>query len=141
MMDITLFPQPPAVEVWRGMKKDIYPLSQFRHLVSRIDQTSLLQKHRRWTGNDDTDHHYHIAVPVDDDPIYLHLFWKRGSAAPVEFVGTYTFNIKGLLSEGYIRDDGINKVRLRICHSDDGLLYIQTKSGKPALAIGRLPSK
>ena len=135
-----LSPGPPMVEVRRGMKKDIYPLSQFKHLVRRIDQPSLLQKHRRWTGNYDTDHHYHIAIPVDNDPLYFHLFWRRGSIAPAEFVGTYTINIKGLLSEGYIREDGINKVRLRICHSDDNLLYVQTKSGKPSLAIGRFPS-
>jgi len=127
------------VEVSPGMKKDIYPLLQFRHLVSRIDQASLLQKHRRWTGNDDTDHHYHIAIPTDNDPLYLHLFWRRKSAAPAEFIGTYVLNIKGLLSEGYIRKDGVKNVRLRICHSDDDLLYIQTKSGKPSLAIARFP--
>lgn len=123
------------------MKKDIYPLSQFRHLVSRVDQTTLLQKYRRWTGNDDTDRHYHIAVPIDDDPLHINLFWRRGNSAPVEFVGTYILNVKRLLSEGYVREDGMNKVRVRICHSDDHLLYVQKRSGKPALAIGRLPDQ
>lgn len=120
------------------MGKEKYPLSQFKHLVTRIEQVSLLQKHRSWTGNDDTDHHYHIAVPRSHDPLFLHLFWKRGKSSASEFIGTYKFNVGALLSEGYIRTDGENTVRVRICHSSDGLLYIQTKSGKPALAIAEL---
>jgi hypothetical protein len=49
-------------------------------------------------------------------------------------------NIGGLLSEGYIRMNAKDKVRMRICHCRDDILYIQTKSGKPALAIGMLRS-
>ncbi len=120
------------------MYEEKYPLSQFNHLVSRIGQESLLQKHRHWTGNDDTDRHYHIAVPRIQDPLFLHLFWKKRSNAPAEFIGTFRLNIGGLLSEGYIRMDGRDKVRLLICHCRDDILYIQTKSGKPALAIGTL---
>jgi hypothetical protein len=121
------------------MKKETYPLSQFKHLVSRIEQTSFLQKHRHWTGNDDTDHHYHIAIPRCQDPLYLHLFWKRGSDKTAQFVGTFKLNTQSLLSEGYIREDGKENLRLRIVHGSDDLLYIQTKSGKPALAIGNIP--
>jgi hypothetical protein len=120
------------------MGKEKYPLSQFKHLVTRIEQVSLLQKHRNWTGNDDTDHHYHIAIPRNRDPLFLHLFWKRGKRSATEFVGTYKLHVGALLSEGYIRADGDDNVRVRICHSSDDLLYIQTKSGKPALAIAEL---
>jgi len=120
------------------MRKEKYPLLQFKHLVSRVEQASFLQKHRHWTGNDEIDHHYHIAVPLTQDPLYLNLFWKRGRDESAAFVGTFRLNIGELLSEGYIRQDGKDKVRLRICHCRDDLLYIQTKSGKPALAIGTL---
>jgi len=120
------------------MSRGQYPLLQFKYLVSRIEQESFLQRHRNWVGNDATDHHYHIAISCNEDPLYLRLFWKRGRQEPVEFVGTYELHMTALLSEGYIRKDGEDKVRLRICHCSDDLLYIQTRSGKPALAIGML---
>ena len=125
-------------EVVTGMSRHTYPLTQFKHLVHRIEQPSFLHTHRRWVGNDDIDHHYHIAIPYRQDPVYIHLYWKRGTAEVAEFIGTYRFNVDALLTEGYIRKDGRGKVRVRICHGSDDLLYIQTRSGNPALAIGML---
>jgi len=120
------------------MSRLTYPLTQFKHLVRRIEQPSFLHKHRRWVGNDDTDHHYHIAIPYRQEPVYIHLYWKRGTPEAAEFIGTYKLSVDALLKEGYIRKDGRDKVRVRICHGNDDLLYIQTRSGKPALAIGTL---
>ncbi|MEA3470556.1 MAG: hypothetical protein U9R24_02445 [Thermodesulfobacteriota bacterium] len=120
------------------MPKEHYPLSQFRHLASRIDQESFLYKYRRWTGNDDFEHHYHIAIPITQKILYLNLSWKRNSSSNAQFIGIFRLDMENLLSEGYIRKDGGDKVRLRICHGNDNILYIQTRSGKPALAIGKL---
>ncbi|MBN2284422.1 MAG: hypothetical protein JXO48_11085 [Deltaproteobacteria bacterium] len=120
------------------MIRDRYPLPQFGHLAQRVQQGSLLQKNRHWTGNDDFEHHYHIAVPLDHDPLYLHLSWKRHADGAAEFIGIFKLHIGTLLQEGYIRQEGGGKVRLRIFHGSDDVLYIQTRSGKPALAIGEL---
>ena len=97
-----------------------------------------LQKTRQWTGNDEIYNYYHEAVPLKNDPLYLSLSWKRKSDGPVEYIGTFKMNIEALLSKGFIRAEGEKNVRLRICHGEDDLLYIQTKSGEPALAIGEL---
>ena len=125
-------------EVAPLMSKEHYPLSQFRHLAHRIEQESFLHKYRRWTGNDDFEHHYHIAIPSTQKILYLNLSWKRNSNSSAHFVGIFRLDMENLLSEGYIRKDSTDKVRLRICHGNDYVLYIQTKSGKPALAIGTL---
>jgi hypothetical protein len=132
-----------AVNVHTGsenvMRKEDYPLFQFRRLVRRIEQGLLLEHFRHWTGNDEKDHHYHILLPVTGKPVYLNLFWKKGAEAPVHHIGSFELHLKALLSEGYIRSEKEGKVRLRICRLEDGLLYIQKKSGKPALAIGCTP--
>jgi hypothetical protein len=120
------------------MSKESYPLSQFRHLVSRIDQESFLHRYRHWIGNDDFEHHYHIAIPKNQETLYLNLSWKKKSDSPAEFIGMFRLDMQELFSEGYIREDGKDKVRLRIYHGSDDILYIQTRSGKPALAIGKL---
>jgi hypothetical protein len=120
------------------MVQEKYPLAQFRHIVERIDQGSLLHRTRRWIGNDDTDWNYLITLPPGDDPLYVELSWKHAADAHPEFVGIFKFFIAALLSEGYVRQLGGGNVRLRIVHCPDGVLYIQTKSGKPALAIGEL---
>lgn len=120
------------------MRKEKYPLSQFKHLVNRIKQESLLQRTRQWTGNDEIYHYYHEAIPRKEDPLYLSLSWKRKSDEPGEYIGTFKMNIEALLSKGYIRAEGEKNVRLRIYHGEDDLFYIQTKSGEPALAIGEL---
>lgn len=130
----------PYCEVALPMAKEKYPLSQFINLVHRIEQESFLHKYRRWTGNDDFEHHYHIAIPSIQKSLYLNLSWKRESEGTAKFIGLFRLNMEELLSEGYIRKDGSSKVRLRICHGSDNILYIQTKSGKPALAIGTLGS-
>ncbi len=125
-------------EVAPFMSKEHYPLSQFSHLARRLEQESFLHRYRRWTGNDDFEHHYHIAIPSTQKTLYLNLSWKRTSSSNPEFIGIFRLNMENLLSEGYIRKDGNDKVRLRICHGSDNVLYVQTKSGKPALAIGTL---
>lgn len=118
------------------MNRDRYPLDQFSHLVTRIEQGSLLQKNRHWTGNDECERHYHIVVPRREDPLYLHLSWKAAATARPRFVGSFALHLGSLLSEGYIRAEDGDTLRIRIVHGSDGLLYIQTKSGKPSLAIG-----
>jgi len=121
------------------MAMDKYPLKQFRHLACRVGQKSLVPRTRHWVGNDEIYPYYHEAVPRTEDPLYLNLSWKKSADAPAEPVGLYRINIEALLSRGFIRAEGTDKIRLRICHLEDGLLYIQVKSGEPALAIGSLP--
>ncbi|MBN2568317.1 MAG: hypothetical protein JXB42_02685 [Deltaproteobacteria bacterium] len=116
-----------------------YPLKQFRYLVCRVGQKSLVPRTRHWVGNDEIYTYYHEAVPRAEDPLYLNLSWKKSADASAETVGLYRINIEALLSRGFIRAEGADKIRLRICHLEDGLLYIQVKSGEPALAIGFLP--
>lgn len=115
-----------------------YPLKQFRHLVCRVGQKSLVPRTRQWVGNDEIYPYYHEAVPLAEDPLYLNLSWKRSSDSPAEPVGLYRICTGALLARGFIRAEGKNKVRLRICHMEDDLIYIQVKSGEPALAIGAL---
>ncbi len=115
-----------------------YPLQQFRHLVCRVGQKSLVPRTRHWVGNDGIYPYYHEAIPRKEDPLYLNLSWKRKDDAPVENVGLFRMSIEALLSRGFIRAEGKDKARLRICHMEDDLIYIQAKSGEPALAIGTL---
>ncbi len=121
------------------MEKDVYPLQQFGHLVVRVGQKSLVPRTRHWVGNDEVYPYYHEAVPRTEDPLYLNLSWKRSGDAPAEHVGLYRMSMKALLSREFIRAEGTDKVRLRICHLEDDLLYIQAKSGEPALTIGSIP--
>ncbi len=123
------------------MRRERYPLDQFSHLATRIEQGSLLQKNRHWTGNDEFERHYHIVVPRWQDPLYLHLSWKEGTTARPRFIGSYALHLGTLLSEGYIRAENDNTLRIRIVHGSDNLLYIQRRSGKPALAIGETPGE
>lgn len=120
------------------MVADRYPLKQFRHLVCRVGQKSLVPRTRHWVGNDEIYPYYHEAVPRAEDPLYLNLSWRRRGDSPAEPVGLYRISIEALLARGFIRAEGKDKVRLRICHMEDDLLYIQVKSGEPALAIGAL---
>jgi hypothetical protein len=117
---------------------DRYPLKQFRHLVCRVEQKSLVPRTRQWVGNDDIYPYYHEAVPRTEDPLYLSLSWKKNGDSPAEPVGLYRISMGALLTRGFIRAEGKNKVRLRICHMEDDVIYIQVKSGEPALAIGAL---
>jgi len=123
------------------MRRERYPLDQFSHLATRIEQGSLLQKNRHWTGNDEVERHYHIVVPRRQDPLYLHLSWKDETTARPRFIGSFALHLGPLLSEGYIRAENDDTLRIRIAHGSDNLLYIQTKSGKPALAIGEMPGE
>jgi len=116
-----------------------YPLQQFRHLVCRVGQKSLVPRTRHWVGNDDIYPYYHEAVPRTEDPLYLHLAWKGSGDMSARPVGLYRIHLEGLLARGFVRAEGTDRVRLRICHLEDDLLYIQAKSGEPALAIGVLP--
>jgi len=131
-------PPPPGGPAAGGESE--FPPSELKHLASRIDRAEAQGRESRWVGNDDIQRHHHGAINLNRDPFYLSLSWKRGRAAPVHPIGFFKLHLSRLLERGYIRDDSIpGKVRVRIYHAEDDVLYLQVKRGSPRIALGRVP--
>jgi hypothetical protein len=113
------------------------PPASFAQLIKRVDVRELPPKHRRWNGNDRSNREHHAAIDFEKT-VFLSLNWKADTNAPTQFVGAFEINLEGLLKEGFVRiEETTGKVRLRFYHDADGIIYIQTKSGRPRLPVGR----
>ena len=97
----------------------------------------MAEKHRNWTGNDKSQRNHHGKVRLSEDPLCLSLQWKRGPEAQVRLVGHFRLKLKELLLNKYLRQEDDGSLRLRFFHDRDGLIYIQWRSDKPRIPIGR----
>jgi hypothetical protein len=106
-------------------------------LVICLNESELRAGSRNWTGNDEKGRNtHHGAVPLHLSPIDIRLAWRRNSSATVGLVGCFRLDLVGLLASGYIRPDPKPQhVRLKFVHIRDQI-YIQIRSGAPALYVG-----
>lgn len=105
-------------------------------MVRNMEPHLLPAGHRKWIGNDAKGRHHQNKVSRTETQLYMHLSWKAGSDAPVQFVGCYELDMVQLLAQGYLRADGPDAVRLRFFHADDGNIYIQSRLDAPRLRVG-----
>jgi hypothetical protein len=116
-----------------------FPLASVRSLVERIDDAGASPP-RRWVLRDDNQQHYHGRVPLTEDPLLLELRWKADARGREQTVGLYRLHLRELLKANFVRlesDSPTEKdIRLRFYRGDRGVVYIQSTTEQPALAIG-----
>ena len=117
-----------------------FPLRSASALVERVHYAPADAEVRRWVLRDDNLRHYHGAVSIAEDPLYLELHWKRDSRGKEQLVGLFRLHLQRLLAAGYVRPEGDeatnDEVRLRFYRGERGVICIQVRSDEPALPIG-----
>jgi hypothetical protein len=97
-----------------------------------------VEESRQWTLRNDAGHHHGI-VRLSESPLYLALSWKETADAPVQPVGLFRLDLRGLLAEGYIRYESEEmkgeNVRLRVVRRDDHAFCLQVNAKGPALVL------
>lgn len=118
----------------------VLPSDDARHLVERVDQPPPGVRARRWVLRDDNQQHYHGVVRLSEIPVYVELRWKPGTIAREQRVGLFRLHLPELLAGDYVRyereDSGGDEVRLRFFRGEHGVVYIQARADRPALAVG-----
>lgn len=80
---------------------------------------------------------------IIESPVYIQLAWRATAQSQVHSLGVFRLDLRGLLSAGYIRSERPNsedEVRVRFYRANDGIIYLQSKKGSPALAVAAAPS-
>lgn len=117
-----------------------FPLATARSFAERLDEFPAGASPRRWVLRDDNQQHYHGRIPLDQDPTYLELRWKRDGRSRDQLVGRYRLHLAELVRAGYARLEGepakATEVRLRVARGDRGVILVQARHGEPALPIG-----
>jgi hypothetical protein len=118
-----------------------YPLSECGEHIQRI-ATKPSECDRRWVGNDASNCNYSSRVPLGT--ITLYLWWKAGpDSTPDEIkdIGAFRLDLEKLLEGKYVRweDEKERIVRLRFRRASDNIIYIQTKTDEPRIAVGAFP--
>jgi hypothetical protein len=76
-------------------------------------------------------------VRLEKQLAIIQLSWKHHDEATPRAVGVFSLNLQHLLDDGYVRRDG-EGVRLRFARKDDGVIYVQSRNGGPAVAVGEV---
>jgi hypothetical protein len=117
-----------------------YPLTGAQYLAERVEQLPVGAHRRRWVLRDDNQQHYHGVIKLSESPVYVELLWKRDDHGREQAVGIFRLHLAELLAADYIRYDQENTpgddVRLRFHRGDRGVVYIQSRADRPALAVG-----
>src|SRR5205823_7461853 len=107
-------------------------------LIRRVEFAPAGEKPRRFTLRDDNAQHYHRRMRLIESPVYINLAWRANATSQVHFLGLFRLDLRHLLSAGYIRPEGPmgdDEVRVRFYRANNGMIYLQTKLGAPALAV------
>lgn len=119
-----------------------YPKNDAGHLAERVETFPDKSVPARWTIRDDNRQHYHGIVSLSNTPFYIELRWKPTSDGPEQLVGRYRLRLPELLAGDFIRfeHEGVarDSVRLRFYRGADGVIFIQARTDRPALPIGRV---
>jgi hypothetical protein len=93
---------------------------------------------RRWSLLADEDAEHDGKVRLSESPLYLELHWRLPADGSEQEVGTFWFDLDGLLRDGYIRYDPKDShgpdVRVRFVR-DDGRFYLQTNRKGPRFLL------
>ena len=114
-----------------------YPESRYSNLITRIDGNSVTGRISKWNGRDDNNQHYHMKVPVNKNPFYLKLTWKRHQNDNEIEIGIFKLMTKKLREGGYIRFESNDKnfYRIRFWRGNNNLIYI-TENREKKIAVG-----
>jgi hypothetical protein len=116
--------------------------AQSNELVWRVESAPAGVKPRRCTLRDDNAQHYHRTMRLIESPVLIKLAWRANATSQVHSLGLFRLDLRRLLSAGYIRPEGSNSedvVRVRFYRANNGMVYIQTKQGAPAIAVAPAP--
>ena len=117
-----------------------FPLEVSRALAQRVDAVPAGAVHRRWVIRDDNQQQYHGIVRLSESPIYVELLWKPAVRGREQEVGIYRLDLAALFAVGYVRyePDGVSRdaVRLRFVRGERGVVFLQSRTDGPALAVG-----
>jgi hypothetical protein len=111
-------------------------------LVRRVESAPAGVKPRRCTLRDDNEQHYHRPMLIIESPVYVQLAWRATAKSQVHSLGVFRLDLRGLLSAGYVRRERPNledEVRVRFYRANNGMIYLQSKQGSPALAVVAAP--
>jgi hypothetical protein len=111
-------------------------------LVRQVESAPAGVKPLQLTLRDDNAQHYHRRVRLIKSPVYIKLAWRANAKSQVHSLGLFRLDLRQLLSAGYIRPDGAHgddEVRVRFYRANNGMIYLQTKQGAPALAVAPAP--
>jgi hypothetical protein len=121
---------------------DRFPPPDARHLVERLSEIPSTTRPRRWVLRDDNQQHYHGVVRLSDSPVLIELRWKSSASAPEQPVGCFALHLPELLAADLVRFEreevAGDEVRVRFHRGSGGVVYIQTRSDRPSLPIGRV---
>ena len=107
------------------------PLDMFERLNANSQCT------RKWTGNDRVNKNHYGRVRLNESPLCLKLYWKIGDKSASRLIGAYRFDLRRLLTAGYIRNaPGYpGEVILRF-QNNQGIIQIAVNRKSSALNIG-----
>jgi hypothetical protein len=117
-------------------------MTQSAELVRRVESAPAGVKPRRFTLRDDNAKHYHRQMRIIESPVYVELAWRANAKSQVHSLGLFRLDLRGLLSAGYVRAETPNsedEVRVRFYRASNGMIYLQTKQGSPALVVAPAP--
>lgn len=121
------------------MRKTTPPSNE---LVRRVESAPAGVRPLRFTLRDDNAQHYHRRMLIIQSPVYVKLAWRATAMSQVHSLGVFRLDLRGLLSAGYIRRERPNwegEVRVRFYRANNGVIYLQSKRGSPALAVAAAP--
>ncbi len=111
-------------------------------LVRRVESAPPGVKLRRLTLRDENAQHYHCKMLIVESPVYVQLAWRATAMSQVHSLGVFRLDLRRLLSAGYIRSERPSweeEVRVRFYRANNGMIYLQSKRGSPALAVAAAP--
>lgn len=113
------------------------------NLLQQIEVAPSNVRPKQFTLRDDNEQHYHRQMRITESPVYINLSWKATKNSQVYNLGIFRLDLKKLLAAGYIRleKEGYeDDVRVRFYRANNGMIYLQTKLGNPALAVTLAPN-
>lgn len=119
---------------------DDLPAADHAHLVERLDP-AVTTPDRVWTMRDDNHAHYHGVIKKSESPVVISLLWCADAQSRVHAIGVFRLHLEELLKAGFVRSEPAggngDEVRVRF-HRQEGLVFLQVRSGTPALAVGHV---
>jgi len=119
-----------------------FPAPDVNRQVERLKAAPERGKSRCWVLRDDNRQHYHGLMSLDESPAFIELRWKPNKSGREQIVGYFRLYLAELLAANFIRfeheDVAGKKVRVRFYRGDDGVIFIQSRTDRPALPIGQI---
>ncbi len=123
---------------YTAFRNEALPPEQFHMFVERTSVARMTGNRRNWTGSDQNARCRHGRVRLSEDPLYLSLYWKIAPSAGPCFIGNFEINLRKLLINDYLRDEGDGVVRLKFYRGHDDVIYVKQRLEFPGIPVGHL---